>query len=97
VLFESYPDPIGLPPDDATGKWNIVSFEDEVKTLWDILSAINLNRRTRNTHIADQAIRRLVSELNHPRHQYGSARSRASFHKNFFASKLMGREYAFPV
>jgi hypothetical protein len=89
VLFESHTDPIGLPPDDVAGKWSIVPLEDEVKTLRDILSATNLDRRTRNTHITDQAIRRTVSELNHPGHQYRSARSSASFHENLFYAEII--------
>jgi hypothetical protein len=97
VLFESHTDPISLTPDDIARKRDIVALKDDVETLRNILGVSNLNRRARNAHVADQAIHRTVSELNLAGHQYRFARCRASFHENFFASKLMGREYAFPV
>jgi hypothetical protein len=36
-LFESHPNAISLPPNDITGKWNIISLEDDTKTFGDIL------------------------------------------------------------
>jgi hypothetical protein len=97
VLFESHTDPISLPPDDVARERNIVALEEDAKTLGEVLGVTNLNRRAGNAHVADQAIHRTVSELNLAGHQYRFARCRASFHENFFESKLMGREYAFPV
>ena len=81
ILVEGHADPLLLAPDDVTGNARVVRLKEKVEPLGDVVGAINLDRRTQNGNVADQAVNGAASELNRPRHQYSVARDRASFHE----------------
>jgi hypothetical protein len=80
ILVEGHADPFLLPPDDMTGDVRVVRLKDKIEALGDVVGARNLDRRTRNGNVADQAVDHAASELNRSRHQYRLARGRAFFH-----------------
>jgi hypothetical protein len=53
LLFERHPNAISLPPNDTTGKWSIISLEEDAKAIGYILGVGNLDRRSGNAHVAD--------------------------------------------
>lgn len=71
-----------------TGNVRVVRLKDKVEALGDVVAAWNLDRRARNGYIADQAVNGDASALKRPRHQYGLARTRASFHETVIRQNL---------
>jgi hypothetical protein len=55
ILVEGHADPFLLPPDDMTGDVRVVRLKDKIEALGDVVGARNLDRRTRNGNVADQA------------------------------------------
>jgi hypothetical protein len=88
-LVEGHADPLLLAPDDVTGYVRSVCLKDKVETLGNVVRFGNIERRSRNGHVADQAIYGAASELNRSRHQYRFARGRASFHETLMLEILM--------
>jgi hypothetical protein len=79
-LVEGDADLLLLAPDDVTGNVRVVRLKDKVEALRDVVGVSNLDRRSRNGNVADQAVNGAASKLNCPRYQYSLARDRASFH-----------------
>jgi hypothetical protein len=64
ILIEGDADPFLLPPDDMTGDVRVVRLKGKIEALRDVVGARNLDRRTRNGNVADQAANHGACELN---------------------------------
>jgi hypothetical protein len=81
MLVKGYADLLSLAPDDMTGNARPIRPKNKVETLRDVERVCNIERRSRNGNVSDEAVLCAASELNCSRHQYGFAGTGASFHE----------------